>query len=177
MASALSPNMPPNDRNWDMRPLDSVGSVLPVSALPDAPAAAESAENVVAVVSVDPLLWLDGEADCAARSAASCAQSWLCPDIELSIGSLICDDVRVTQEACQLRSNAIAGESRGSARRSFRLDGFTRRFLPGWPMPPGTVCRIPWLPCHHGPPSGHGGLATAAKTKSAVRNDRLVAVG
>jgi hypothetical protein len=178
VASALSPNMPPNDRNWDMRPLDSVGSVLPVSALPDAPAAAESAENVVAVLSVDPLLCPDGEADCAARCAASCAQSWLCPDIELSIGSLMCDDVRITQEACQPRSSAIAGECRGSAWRSFRVG----RVHPAISAGLADAARHGLPHCAAAAPSrslarGHGGLAAAAETKSAVRNDRSVALG
>jgi hypothetical protein len=167
--SALLPKTPPNDRNWDIRPVDSVGNVLPVTALPDAPSADDPAEAVVAVVAADPLLWLDWAADCAARSAASCAQRSLCPDIELSIGSLTCDDVRTmmcgsrrkraSRQAARLPTNAAdrLGDRCG-------LRGLNRRFLPGWPVPPGKLCRMARLPRQRGQPvrSARAVMRTAA---------------
>ena len=55
---APSPDMLPNDSNCDNRPLDSVGKAPPAIALPNVPVAEEPAENGVAVVAADPLLWL-----------------------------------------------------------------------------------------------------------------------
>ena len=55
---APSPDMLPNDSNCDNRPLDSVGKAPPAIVLPNVPVAEEPAENGVAVVAADPLLWL-----------------------------------------------------------------------------------------------------------------------
>jgi hypothetical protein len=55
---APSPDMLPNDSNCDNRPLDSVGKAPPAIAPPNVPVAEEPAENGVAVVAADPLLWL-----------------------------------------------------------------------------------------------------------------------
>jgi len=56
---ASPPDTLPNDNNCDNRPLESAGEAPPVIALPDVPAAEEPAENGVAVLAADPLLWLD----------------------------------------------------------------------------------------------------------------------
>jgi hypothetical protein len=50
-----SPETPPNDNNWDIRPLESEVNAPPVIPVPDAPLADESAENAVAGVAADPL--------------------------------------------------------------------------------------------------------------------------
>jgi hypothetical protein len=93
--------------------------------LPEVPAAEEPAENGVAAVPDDALLGLGCEVDCAARSAASCAQGSFWPDIELSILSSWAAALRHVQPVAG-RVPAAAPRDRGGKPR-FRVPIAPRR--------------------------------------------------